>query len=287
MNRAQPLHKPLELVKLSAEYLAEKGVQNARLDAEHLLAHVLGINRLQLYVDHERPIVPSELDRYRELIRRRGHREPLQLLVGDVQLLDRVFSVRPGVFIPRPETETLIRRAQELPLAGAAPDHIVEIGVGNGCIGVSLLAEWPSCRLTGYDISRDALELTEINAQAYDVADRISLHEEDGFEASLPECDLLISNPPYLADGELAGLEPEVREHDPREALVCGDDALAAIKKLVEQGNKCLAPGGWLLFEHGMGQESAVRELLTGAGYSELRSTEDLTGTPRVCEGRR
>lgn len=286
MNRPQELRRPLELIKLSAEFLAEKGVENARLDAELLLARVLEMNRLQLYVEHERPIVPSELDRYRELIRRRAHREPLQLLLGDVQMLDRVFAVRPGVFIPRPETETLIRRCTELEFAGA-PELIVEVGVGTGCISVSLLDHWEEAKLVGFDVNPRAIELTQLNAEAYAVTDRAELREADAFAEPLPECDLLVSNPPYLDVSELDGLEPEVRDHDPRESLVWEGGALGAIERLVTAGTQCLRPGGWLVFEHGLGQAEAARALLTDAGYEAVKSHEDMTGIERVCEGRR
>lgn len=287
MNRPQELRRPLELIKLSAEYLAEKGVENARLDAELLLARVLDVNRLQLYVGHERPIVPAELDRYRELIRRRSRREPLQLLLGDVQLLDRVFAVRPGVFIPRPETETLIRRCCELPFEGGSPVDIVEVGVGTGCIGISLLDQWPASKLCAYDVNPKAIELTQLNAEAYDVGSRIDLHEADAFAAELPACDLLVSNPPYLDPEELAGLQPEVRDHEPREALVWEGGALGAIEQLASQGQHCLRAGGWLVFEHAIGQAEAARATLQAAGYVEIRSHRDMAGIERVSEGRR
>ncbi|HEX9641787.1 MAG TPA: peptide chain release factor N(5)-glutamine methyltransferase [Candidatus Krumholzibacteria bacterium] len=287
MNRPQELRRPLELIKLSAEFLAEKGVENARLDAELLLARVLDVNRLQLYVGHERPIVPAELDRYRELIRQRAQRVPVQLLLGDVQLLDRVFSVRPGVFIPRPETETLIRRCIELEFATGAPSDIVEVGVGTGCIGISLLDHWPKARLRAYDVNPKAIELTQLNAEAYDVGARIDLRAADAFAGDLLACDLLVSNPPYLDPEELAELAPEVRDHDPREALVWEGGALGAIERLVSHGCRCLRARGWLIFEHALGQAEAARARLHTAGYVEIRSHRDLAGIERVCEGRR
>jgi release factor glutamine methyltransferase len=281
------LRRPLELIKLSAEFLAEKGVENARLDAELLLARVLDMNRLQLYIEHERPIEPTELNRYRELIRQRSQRVPLQLLLGDVQILDRVFAVKAGVFIPRPETETLIRRCTELEFPASAPKRIVEVGAGAGCIGISLLDHWPDSMLTAFDVSPKAVELTQLNAEAYGVDARMEIFEADAFAGKIPPCDLLVSNPPYLDAGELESLEPEVREHDPREALVWEGGALGAVEELVSHGARALNPGGWLIFEHALGQAEAARALLESAGYIEIRSHEDMAGVERVCEGRR
>jgi release factor glutamine methyltransferase len=275
------------LIKLSAEFLAEKGVENARLDAELLLARVLDVNRLQLYVGHDRPIVPTELDRYRELVRQRAQRVPVQLLLGDVQLLDRVFSVRPGVFIPRPETETLIRRCTELEFADGRPADIVEVGVGTGCIGISLLDHWPRARLCAYDVNPKAIELTQLNAEAYDVAGRLELRTADAFAGELPACDLLVSNPPYLDPQELANLAPEVRDHDPRESLVWESGALGAIERLIVEGRRCLRAQGWLIFEHALGQAEAARAALQAAGYVDIGSHRDLAGIERVSEGRR
>jgi release factor glutamine methyltransferase len=277
----------MPLIAVSAEYLADHGVENARLDAELLLAHVLRVERLKLYLDHDRPIVPEELSAYRELVRRRGRREPLQLLVGRVSLLEHDFAVREGVFVPRPETETLILQARECELP--AEPRLLEVGVGSGCVGLSLLTCWPDATLLGYDVEPLALELTAENARGLAVESRLELRGGSAFDARLdPESfDLVVSNPPYVRSAELADLEPEVRDHDPREALDGGEDGLEAVRRLVDLARRVLRPQGWLLFEHGFDQGESAPALLRDAGFGDVVTVEDLGGRPRVTRGRR
>jgi release factor glutamine methyltransferase len=276
---------PLELIQVSAEYLADHGVATPRLDAELLLAHVLEIDRLHLYLEHERPLIAEELARYREFVRRRAHREPLQLLVGSVRILDLDFQVERGVFIPRPETETLIELVKTLPPRSS----IVEVGLGSGVIGISLLAHWPSARLVGFELSAKAVQVCRINARAHGVEERLQILEGDAFAKSMlprwPSCDLVVSNPPYVAQGE--SLEPEVIEYDPPEALFAGPDGLAAIRVLCEASATALRPGGWLVFEHGCDQEEEVALILAQAPFEGVVCHRDLAGRPRVSWARR
>ncbi len=280
----------MELIKVSAEYLADHGVDNPRLDAELLLGQVLEMDRLHLYLDHDRPVVPAELQRYRELIRRRGQRVPLQLLLGHTQILDHDFGVREGVFIPRPETETLILRAQELDFSGASPGNLLEVGVGSGCVGLSLLRHWPEARLVAYDLNPRALELTRENARALEVESRLVLREGSPF-ASPPSTppggfDLVVSNPPYIRTEDLDRLEAEVRDHDPTEALDGGPDGLDAIRGLSRMAQRVLRSGGWLIFEHGSDQGESAPGLLREDGWREVRVFTDLAGRWRVSCGR-
>ncbi|HKI82819.1 MAG TPA: peptide chain release factor N(5)-glutamine methyltransferase, partial [Candidatus Krumholzibacteria bacterium] len=251
---------PLELIRVSAEYLADQGVPSPRLDAELLLAHVLQLDRLQLYLQHERPLIREELDRYRELIRRRARREPLQLLTGSARILDLDFMVAPGVFIPRPETETLIEVVKTLP----EPSTMVEVGLGSGAVGISLLVYWPKARLVGFELSETAARVSRSNAEKHGVAERMEIVEGDAYAESLRSrwggCELVVSNPPYIAEGE--ELEPEVIDHDPKEALFAGPDGLEEIRKLCAAAAVALTPGGWLAFEHGWDQESQVALIL-------------------------
>lgn len=279
---------PMELIKVSAEYLADQGIDGSRLDAELLLGHVLGTNRLGLYLDHERPILPDELDRYRELMRRRGQREPLQLLVGHTQILDHEFLCRSGVFIPRPETETLILKAGELSFTEGTPARILDVGVGTGCVGLSLLTHWPQARLVGVDRNPAAVELAQENARELGVADRVEFIACDfaEFEAS-DSFELVVSNPPYVATADAEQLEPEVIDHDPRESLFAGEDGLDVLRRLVGRGHALLQPGGWLLFEHGHDQGESAAAMLRETGYQEVFLEKDLGGRPRVSGGRR
>jgi release factor glutamine methyltransferase len=290
------LWTPLALIKVCAEYLAEHHVPSPRLNAELLLSHVLGVPRLKLYLDFERPIVQGELDRYRDLVRQRGRRVPLQLLTGEAHLLDLTLTVRPGVFIPRPETETLIEVARGLFAADAPPRTIVEVGIGTGCIGIALLAHWPSARLTGFDLDGAAVELARANAQRLGVAERATFAAGDplgeaaaGQSAGMDvtgDCDLLVSNPPYVRRADIAGLPPEVRDHDPHAALDGGLDGLEVIRRLVTWGARALRRGGWMVFEHGDEQANACAALLAAAGFAAVVDHHDLGGRPRVAVGR-
>lgn len=276
----------MELIKVSAEYLADQGVEGARLDAELLLGHVLQLDRLGLYLHHDRPIVPEELDRYRDLVRRRGQREPLQLLVGHTQILDHEFRCRAGVFIPRPETETLILRARKLPFADEEPKRILDLGVGTGCVGLSLLAHWTEASLVGIDRNPAAVELAEENARAMGLTDRAEFLERDLDDLEMRnDFDLVVSNPPYVATTVASELEPEVADHDPPEALFAGEDGLDFLRLLVERGHGLLRPGGWLVFEHGHDQGQAAGRLLRKRGYGEVFLEKDLGGRPRVSGG--
>lgn len=278
----------MELIRVTAEFFAEKGIESPRLDAELLLAHVLDCNRLKLYLDHDRPVVPAELDRFRALVRERGRRVPLQLLVGEVEILEHEFLVRPGVFIPRPETEVLIERCRALTFAGDGPTTLVEVGVGTGCIGLSLLAHWPRARMVGYDVNPAAIALTQENAERLRVRDRLELRQTSAIEgAGLPACELLVSNPPYVPHAAIARLAPEVRDHDPHEALDGGPDGLDVVRELAWRGMRAVAPGGWIALEHGDDQGASVPAVLAQAGWTEVVGHADLSGRPRVTVARR
>ena len=277
------LHNPLELVRVTAEFFADKGIDSARLDAELLLSHVLGIDRLQLYLQHDRPLVPAEVDRYRELVKQRGQRVPLQHLVGEATILDHVFAVRPGVFIPRPETESLIEVCRRL----GPFERIVELGSGTAFVGLTLLTQMADARLYAVDLNPEAVALTVENAERLGVADRAEVVEGDALHIALPPCDLLVSNPPYVPAATIDTLEPEVRDHDPRLALDGGEDGLDFIRELAGPARKSLRPGGWIALEHGDDQGESVPAILREAGFVEVRDERDLSGRPRVAVGRR
>jgi len=280
---------PLELIRVSTEYLADRGVPSPRLDAELLLAHVLQTDRLHLYLEHERPLVSGELDRYRQLIRRRGNREPLQLLVGSVQLHELEFEVEAGVFIPRPETEVLIEAADELPFPPNG--HIVEVGVGSGCVGISLLCRRPEATLVGWDLLPAAVELSRRNARRHGVEGRAQFFVGDAFAAELTslwqDCDLVVSNPPYVPLKARDELQPEVLQHDPPQALFSGEDGLETIRVLCAHAGRFLAKGGWLVFEHGDGQEERIARELAKGPWEGVVCRRDLAGRSRVTLARR
>jgi release factor glutamine methyltransferase len=280
------LHNPLELVRVTAEFFADKGIASARLDAELLLAHVLGVDRLHLYLQHDQPLIPTEVNQFRELVRQRGLRVPLQHLVGEATVLDHVFLVRPGVFIPRQEIETLIEVCAGLEFDDPV-SKIVEFGPGTGVIGLSLLTRWPSARLFAVDLNPQAVELSRENAERLGVADRAEFEIGDARSVELPACDLLVSNPPYVPAAMIDGLEPEVREHDPRLALDGGPDGMDFVRAMMGPAASALCSRGWIALEHGDDQGELVSDILTDSGFVEVRVEQDLSGRPRAAVGRK
>ncbi len=282
-----------ELIGLSAGYLDDKGIESPRLNAERLLGDVLGLARIELYLQADRPVVGDELARYRELVRRRGTGEPLQTLIGTTGFYSREFKVEQGVFIPRPETERLVETCTGL----LSPDdhsllspRAVDCGCGSGVIAVSLAAEIPVAEVWAVDRDPRAVELTRRNAHRHGVDVRVHALEGDLLRpvpAHLRgELDLLVSNPPYIRSSELPTLAAEV-QHDPVEALDGGEDGLDLYRALTAQAVRWLRPGGWLALEIGADQGASVPALLTAAGLVEVTMTHDYNDLPRVVVGRR
>ena len=269
-----------EVLKLSAGFLAERGVASPRLDAEYILGHALGLARLELYLEHDRPLTEAELDRCRSLVERRGRREPLAYVLGEWGFRRLTLRCDSRALVPRPETEVLVERALAL-LDGVERPAVLDVGTGTGAVALSLLDERPGARVTALDISPGALSLARENAEAT----RLELELLEGdFRAGLPggPYDLVVSNPPYVRQDEIDSLEPEVRDWEPREALVA-DDGPAAVARVAVP---VLAPGGALALEVGDGQAHAVAAALEALGYRDVTITPDLNGRERIVEGR-
>jgi release factor glutamine methyltransferase len=278
-----------ELIQVTTDYLASKGIDSPRLNAERLLAEVLSLTRMDLYLQHDRPVTGPELDRYRELVRRRAAGEPLQTLLGETEFYSRAFKVEPGVFIPRPETEILIERCLEIlippdrrPLSPVA----LEIGCGCGVIGVTLAAEIPTLQVFATDINPAAVRLTEYNARRQGVRGRMTILEGKLF-APLPvrlrgQVDLLVSNPPYVRRQDIPGLPVEVSQHDPVAALDGGQDGLKFYRALAANLDQWLKPGGWIVVEIGADAALDVHEILARAGGGDIAVKEDYNRRPRV-----
>lgn len=283
-----------ELILVTADWLAGKGVESARLNAERLLGDVLGLSRLELYLHHDRPVDSGELDRFRELVRQRAAGVPLQTLLGETEFYSRTFKVEPGVFIPRPETERLVERCVDLLTAGSSrliAPIAVDVGCGAGVVAVSLLAELPALRAWATDVNPAAVRLTEHNARRLGVAPRLTAlagHLCEPLPAHLAgQVDLLVSNPPYVRRGDIDGLPPEVSRHDPREALDGGPDGLGYYRALASLAPRWLQPGGWLAVEIGADQAEAVADIFGRGGHLEIAVTRDYNDHPRVVTARR
>ncbi len=291
------MHRPLELVKLAAERLEREGIGNARLEAELLMAHVLGIRRLDVYLQFERSLTPAEVDGYRDALRRRLHREPLQYITGEAGFREITVRVDRRVLIPRPETEVLVGEVLawaasvdaarlEGDSTGAATGTFsaLDVGTGSGAIALSLAHEGPFT-VVATDASRDALELAASNAERLGLLDRIHFRAGPLWApvAEGETFDVVVSNPPYVAEAERSGLMPEVRDWEPEEALFAGEDGLAVIRAIVEGAADRLRPGGLLALEVGMGQADAVAGLVDARrAYGAPRVVSDLAGHDRV-----
>lgn len=271
---------PLQLVGWTARYFGEHGIASARLDAELLLAHVLGVRRIDLYLDFERPVSEGERERFRERVRARAQKRiPVAYLTGVREFWSRPFQVTPEVLVPRPETETLVRAGLDL-----APRRVLEVGVGSGAVIGALAVELPELRAVGTERSRAALAVARSNLEALDVADRVALVCADVMRGIGGRFDLLISNPPYLTRAELESVPPEV-QHEPRQALDGGEDGLDFVRQLAEQAAHRV-PDGHAAIEVGAGQAAAASEILRAAGARETAVHRDLAGVERVVVAR-
>jgi release factor glutamine methyltransferase len=257
-------------------------VDNARLEAEWMLCAALSLDRVGLYVNFDKPLTDAELAGFRGMVARRAKREPLQYILGSQEFRGLDFRVAPGVLIPRHDTETLVEEAVRRAKPAAA---VLDIGVGSGCIAIALAKELPDADVMGVDASSAALELARDNADRNGV--RVTLFEGSLFEP-FPgrRFDLIVSNPPYIPTADLETLQPEVREYEPRSALDGGPNGLLFYRLIVPAATEHLNPGGWLLFEVGIGQAGDVTAILAQHGFTEFFTARDPGGIERVVGGR-
>ena len=272
-------------------FLASKGVESPRLQVELLHAHLLKVPRLRLYLDLDREVSQAESRQLEALVQRRAERVPLQHLVGTVSFNGLELEVSGDVLIPRPETEILAQLAvQRLSALKKSAPVALDFGSGSGCLAIALAVGVPGVTVRAIDCSEAALAVARRNAQRHGVADRIRFHHGDGF-AALPETtqsfDLLVSNPPYISSDEIATLDPEVRDHDPRLALDGGEDGLDFYRRLAAEAPGFLQPGAPVLLEFGDGQENDLRRLFSGSGWMFEAIENDLSGRPRIVIARR
>ncbi len=272
----------LKILQWTAGYFREKGIEEGRREAEILLADLLGLDRVGLYLNYDKPLNPDEQAAFRARVARRARREPVQYILGHTEFWSLPFTVTPEVLIPRPDTEVLVEEA----LKRVSEDcTILDIGLGSGAIAIALAHELPAARVAGIDVSAGALRVAAGNAERNGVAERVDFRQADlaGFEGG--PFDLVVSNPPYIPEGDLDGLMAEVRDFEPRLALAGGADGLACYRILAERVPPMLREGGWLLVEVGIDQAEAVQQLLRAAGLSEIFCRADYAGVPRVVGG--
>ncbi len=273
------------ILEWTTAHLSKHGSESPRLDAEILLAHARRCKRIELYTRFEEVLTDEERAEMRALVQRRAKAEPVAYLVGHREFYGLPFRVTADVLIPRPDTETLVMEV--LTLAKSLPSpRILDVGTGSGCIAVAIAANLKSAKLTAIELSEPALAIAKENAEANHVADQITFLQGNGF-SPLPagaEFDFIVSNPPYVAEGELDQLQPDVRLHEPKGALVSGADGLDLIRTLIQEAPNFLVPGGGLLMEIAPEQSRAVESLLNTDGrYENVRILKDLAGLFRVA----
>ena len=278
----QRVWKLLDILEETSRFFAARGLDNARLQAELLLAAVLDIKRLDLYLQFERPLHTEEVDVYRDYVRQRVQRVPVQYILGATAFRELELTVTPAVLIPRPETEVLVDVALELlPTGGRALD----LCCGSGAIALSLKRELAEVAVVATDISQAALAVARANGASCEL--EIEWLSGDLFAAVEGDFDLVVSNPPYVKSGDLDRLEPEVRDHEPRLALDGGADGLDCYRRIAHQASDHIRPGGYLLLEVGDGQSAEVEKLLAEVGrFAEVETKPDLNEVPRVVVAR-
>jgi len=277
-----------EALDKSAEYLGKKGSKSPRLDAEVLLSHVLGLPRLQLYLQFDRPLTEKEKTGYRELLKRRAIHEPVAYITGEKEFLSLGFYVTPAVLIPRPETEILVGEAIKKITAWKEqrPDSnptVFEVGIGFGVISISLLLHFPDLEISASDVSKQALDIAKKNAKRHGVEERLRLLEGDLFAEESGPFDFIISNPPYVPETEKPHLAPDIIKHEPHSALFAGNEGLDVILPLIISGAKKISPLGWILVEIGKDQYIKLNPKIEASEkFRSVKIVEDYADVVRV-----
>jgi len=292
------------LIEWTRDFFDKKDIAQPRLEAEILLAHVLGAERIDLYLRYEDAVSEDDRTAFRELVRRRADGEPTRYLVGTCEFLSLAFKVTPGCLIPRPETEMLVeevlRRRGAVPaplpeggeVESPGPVAAIDLCTGCGCVAVSLAVRLPDCHVTATDISPAALEVARTNAEAHGVGTRVTFLEGDLYDAldaaDAQPADFLLANPPYVARKEWDGLAREIRQHEPRNALVAGPDGTEVIERILKGARAYLKPGAMLLVEIGAGQGAKATEMAsTVRGLTDVRILKDGAGLDRILVAQR
>ena len=282
----------LEAIQKSAAFLGKKGVESARLNAELLLAHVLRLPRMKLYLNFDRALTAPETDALRELVRRRGLREPLQHITGTTSFCGHEITVSRAALVPRPETELLAELGwqflNELQTLDSQLKTALDFGTGTGCIAIAIATKCPAVKITALDISAEALALAQQNAVQNQVAERIEFLHGDGFAAlgGPRTFALIFSNPPYIASAEIATLEPEVRNFDPRAALDGGADGLDFYRRLAAEAKNFLAADGKVMVEFGDGQADEIKKIFESEKWIVEAVQEDYSHRARILVAR-
>ena len=275
----------LEVLQSSTEYFKKRKIESPRLNAEHLLAHVLGRKRLELYLEFERELEEGELVPLRELTRRRGEGNPLQHLLGTVEFCGQIFLCDKRAMVPRPETEELAEKTISDFKSHIADSKVLDVGTGSGVIALSIAAKVPTAEVYAADLFDDALALAAENAQRLGLNSRVQFKKSDLLESFVERFGLIVANLPYIAMSDRTQLSREVL-HDPETALFGGLHGDELIRKLIEQAPTHLEPGGLLALEIGIGQSEGLSGFLSEKNFHDIESKRDYAGIPRFLFAR-
>jgi release factor glutamine methyltransferase len=273
----------LQVLQSSTEYLKKHKIENPRLNAEHLLAHVLGRKRIELYLDFERKLTETELGPLRELVKRRSEGEPLQHLLGTVEFCGLTFLCDKRAMVPRPETEQLVELVESK--IENRESRIVDVGTGSGVIALSLAAKFPEAKILAVDVSDDALALAQENAARLNLGSRVRFLKSRLLENVEGVFDLIVANLPYISTQERHTLSREVL-HDPEVALFAGTEGDELVRDLIAEAPSRLGPGGMLALEIGLGQRDAFLSALAEKNYRDICSKNDYNGVTRFLFAR-
>lgn len=288
----QKLTRVIDILNWSANHLREKDIESPRLTVEILLSHVLGVKRIDLYLNYDRPLSEPERDQFRALLKRRLTREPVQYITGRAGFMDLMFEVDTRVLIPRPETEILVETTVEYckTAFGDGPVRILDIGTGSGNIACCIAASLGNADVTALDVRAEILELAQRNADRNGLESRIRFVQGDIFEPDTfpPESfDVIVSNPPYVALKDFGGLMPEVRDFEPAHALHDGDDGFSCYRQIAQSSGLLLDPASSkraTFLEIGAGMSGPVKQLFADSGCSHVRIIKDLAGIERIVQ---
>jgi release factor glutamine methyltransferase len=282
MTKAKSL---LEILQSTTAYFIKHKIENPRLNAEHLIAHVLELSRLELYLEFECKLNEEELARLRELVKRRAQGEPLQHLLGTVEFCGQTFLIDKRAMIPRPETEQLVELLASEVSGQRSDIKILDVGTGSGVIALSLAKQFPRAEVYAVDISKDALSLARENAKRLGLTDRVRFQTGDLLESLSERFDLIVANLPYISMQDRQSLSREVL-HDPEIALFAGANGDELVRKLIEQAPAHLNAGGLLALEIGLNQTEGFGQFLRQKNYHDIESKRDYSGTPRFLLAR-
>ncbi|MCU0645460.1 MAG: peptide chain release factor N(5)-glutamine methyltransferase [bacterium] len=287
-------YKLIEILQMSTDYLTKKGIENARLNAELLVGHVLKLSRVQLYLNFEKPVTAEELEQIRNLLKRRSNHEPLQYILEEAEFYSLKLKVNRSTLIPRPETEILVDTVIEQCKKNFAQEktiEILDIGTGSGNIAIAVAKNFANSRITAIDIQHEALTIARQNAEYHQLQDRINFIQQDIFDIKLsfPEkFDVIVSNPPYISREEFDSLHDDIKNFEPYIALDGGSDGLAFYHRLTNLAPSYLAQDGFIAVEFGANQPDQIKKIFANSAFFQyIEIITDLNKLPRILLARK